>query len=106
MAESFTDGGNYNVYGTTECELNVTYNYGGLYKSVFPADGSWTNGPISWLYGKTGLETTPTLERGVVLLGVDKDEDYWKATEGNAGAALARLLSFAKAHPDGVWSGD
>jgi hypothetical protein len=106
MEEPFTDGGTYNVFGTDECELNITYNYGKLYKEVFPDDGTLTNGRISWLYGKTGAESIPILKQGVALLGTERDDDYWKATAGNAGAALARLLSFAEAHPLGVWDGD
>ena len=31
------------------------------------------------------------------------DEDYWKATEGNAKSALCGLLAFAQMRPDGVW---
>ena len=36
----------------------------------------------------------------------DVDEDYWKATEGNAKRALHGLLAFAQMRPDGVWKGD
>ena len=105
MPESFTDGGTYCIGGTDECSLNVTYNYANLYADVFPNEGL-TNGRISWLYGKTGGETIDVLQAGVDLLGVVRDDDYWQATAGNAGAALLRLLSFAEAHPEGVWQGD
>ncbi|MFA5387835.1 MAG: hypothetical protein WC322_05655, partial [Candidatus Paceibacterota bacterium] len=64
MSDPFEDGGTFRVGGTDECELNVTYNYGGLYADVFPDEGL-TNGRISWLYGKTGAETIDTLQRGV-----------------------------------------
>jgi len=105
MPEPFTDGGTYCLGGTDECSLNVTYNYSKLYVDVFPNEGL-TNGRISWLYGKTGGETIDVLQAGVDLLGVVRDDDYWQATAGNAGAALLRLLSFAEAHPDGIWEGD
>jgi hypothetical protein len=105
MPESFEDGGTYQWGGTTECHLNVTYNYGKLYADVFPDEGL-TNGRISWLYGKTGAETIEMLKNGVAILGTKRDDNYWNATAGNAGAALERLLSFAEAHPDGVWEGD
>ncbi len=105
MDESFEDGGTYVVGGSDECSLNVTYNYGRHYVDVFPDEGL-TNGRISWLYGKTGAETTDVLRAGITLLGAQRDADYWAATPGNAGAALARLLSFAAAHPEGVWRGD
>jgi len=105
MGAAFEDGGTYCVGGSDECSLNVTYNYGGMYCNVFPDEG-WTNGAISWLYGKTGAETIDVLRAGVIALGTNRDDDYWASTPGNAGAALARLLSFATAHPDGVWRGD
>ncbi len=105
MPEVFTDGGTYCVGGTDECHLNVTYNYGRCYAEVFPDEGL-SNGRISWLYGRTAVATIETLKRGVAMLGTERDADYWKATEGNAGAALARLLTFAEQHPDGVWQGD
>lgn len=105
MRKKFTDGGTYVWGGSDECSLNVTYNYAELYVDVFPDEGL-TNGRISWLYGKTGAETADVLRRGVELLGTERDDDYWQATAGNAGAALGRLLSFAEAHPEGVWEGD
>lgn len=106
MDERFVDGGTYPVDGTNECELSVTYNYGRIYAEVLPHDGSETNGAISWLYGKTGAETLHTLLAAVAELGTLRDADYWKTTEGNAGAALARLTAFAAAHPEGIWEGD
>ena len=106
LPDTFIDGGTYCISGNDECDLSVTYNYGVFYKDVFPDDGTLTNGSISWLYGKTGAESTPVLEKGIALLGTERDDDYWAATSGNAGAALERLLSFAKAHPEGTWDGD
>jgi hypothetical protein len=106
MEESFVDGGTYCVGGTRECHLSITYNYGVHYKDVFPDDGTWSNGPISWLYGKIGASTLDVLRKGVELLGVERSDAYWEATPGNAGIALARLLSFAEKHPSGEWEGD
>lgn len=106
MPDRFTDGGTYCVGGTDECHLNVTYNYHDCFKRVFPATLERGYGHISWLYGKTGAETIDVLRSGVELLGTERGIDYWQATAGNAGAALARLLSFAEAHPEGVWEGD
>jgi hypothetical protein len=105
MPESFEDGGTHVYGGDDECRLNVTYNYGSLYRDVFP-EKDITNGPISWLYGKTGGDTITVLRKGVERLGTKRDDNYWNATAGNAGAALERLLSFTLQHPAGVWDGD
>ena len=48
MLEPFEDGGTYALGGTTDCELNVTYNYSDKFN--FRA-----------LDGKTAVETTLTL---------------------------------------------
>jgi hypothetical protein len=106
MDERFIDGGTYMVGGTYDCELSLTYNYGRIYAEVLPHDGNETNGAITWLYGKTGNDTLPTLLAAVAILGTERHADYWAATEGNAGAALARLASFAATHPGGIWEGD
>lgn len=44
------------------------------------------------------------LKKIIASLKDDADEDYWKATEGNAKRALCGLLMFAQLRPDGVWS--
>lgn len=83
--------------------LNVTYNYGHFYyqPEVFGENG------IRSIYGKTGAESIPMLEKAISALGDDVDDsDYWHATEGNAKRALYGLLAFAKMRPDGVWEGD
>lgn len=83
----FIRGGTYAVNGTTELWLNVTWNYAVFYyrDDVFGKDG------IRTIYGMTGDDT---------------DEDYWKATEGNAKRPLCQLLAMAKMCPDGIWDGD
>jgi hypothetical protein len=93
-------GGTYAIGGTTEAWLNITYNYAPFFRSVFGPDG------IRSLYGKTGKEVTPDLERAVEILGTDRDQDYWNPTEGNAGAALNGLLQMAKVLPEGIIKGD
>lgn len=93
-------GGTYALGGTPQAWLNITYNYSQHYYRVFGENG------IRSIYGKTGAESLPLLEAAVAQLGDDKDEDYWKATEGNAKAALYQLMAFAKMRPDGVWKGD
>lgn len=93
-------GGTYAVGGTTDASLNVTYNYARHYLRVFGEGG------IRSLYGMTGSDSIPTLKSAIDQLGDDVDPDYWKATEGNAKAALCGLLALAQLRPDGRWAGD
>lgn len=101
-APHFMQGGTYAIGGTTELWLNVTYNYGTFYRraDVFGEAG------IRSIYGMTGAESVPVLERAILALGDETDKDYWKATKGNAKKPLCQLLAMAKMRPDGVWSGD
>jgi len=83
-------GGVIAIGGTTRMWLKVTYNY----SSFFDFRG---------LEGKSGAESIPLLKAGIARLKDDVDDDYWKATEGNAKRALNGLLAFAQLRPDGVW---
>lgn len=98
----YIQGGIYAVGGTTELWLNVTYNYSKFYyrDDVFGKSG------IRTIYGKTGAESIPILQRAIAALGDDVDSDYWAATEGNAKRPLTQLLAFAQMRPDGIWDGD
>lgn len=96
----FMRGGTYNLFGESEAQLNVTYNYASHYYRVFGQKG------IRTLYGKSGAETTSLLKTAIDQLGDDVDDDYWKPTEGNAKAALFQLLALAQMRPDGIWEGD
>lgn len=93
-------GGTYAEGGTTEAWLNVTWNYGGIFRSVMGAEG------IRSIYGKTGAESIPLLTDAIDKLGGDTDPDYWKATEGNVKQALVQLRALAQLRPDGIWKGD
>lgn len=93
-------GGTYAVGGTRTATLNVTYNYSGHYRRVFGENG------IRSVYGMTGAESIPVLKDAIAQLCNDVDEDYWKATEGNAMRPLLQLLALAQLRPDGVWCGD
>lgn len=84
------DGGVYTLGGTTQADLNVTYNYAPLFD-------------FKDLDGKTGAETADALQEAVMALGTIRDPDYWKPTPGNAGYACAILLRWARQHPDGIW---
>jgi hypothetical protein len=94
-------GGTYAIGGTTQCWLNVTYNYADHFRSAFGDERG-----IRSLYGLTGAESIPVLRAAMGQLEDDVSEDYWEATEGNAKRALAQLLALAKLRPDGVWIGD
>lgn len=94
-------GGTTCVGGTTEMWLNITDNYSKFYREVIDEEKG-----IRFIYGKTGAESIPILEKAIDRLNDDADEDYWKATEGNAKRALYGLLTFARLRPDGIWDGD
>ena len=116
-------GGTYAMGGTTECRLNITYNYAKHFWRVFeelPAPrplapeqmrrhyaltGETVTG-IRTLYGLTGAESLPILDRAIAMLKDDATDDYWEATEGNAKRALLQLRALATLRPDGIWDGD
>jgi len=93
-------GGTYALGGTARAHLNVTYNYASHFHRVMGDEG------IHTIYGMTGADSIPVLERAIMQLDDDVDPDYWKATEGNAKRALVQLLALAKMRPDGIWDGD
>tara|TARA_B100000929_G_scaffold285158_1_gene268375 strand:+ start:121 stop:474 length:354 start_codon:yes stop_codon:yes gene_type:complete len=95
------EGGTQVMGGTKECHLNITYNYSSFFYEVFPQELG-----LRWLHAKTGRESIPILEKAVERLGTRRDDDYWKATMGNAGHALNILLVWAREHPNGIWWGD
>lgn len=92
-------GGTYAVGGTQELWLNITFNYSKFLYKVLPKG-------IPGLNGMMAVESIPILESGIAQLGDDVDDDYWKATEGNAKRALYGLLALAKLRPDGMWKVD
>ncbi len=93
-------GGTLVVGGTTEAWLNVTYNYGKHIREALHPDG------IRWLYGQRARDTIQALSEAILALGVERSDDYWEPTPGNAGAALFDLLTLAYLAPDGIWQGD
>lgn len=98
-------GGTYAVGGTTDASLNITYNYAPQFRRVLGDKG------IRTIYGMSADESLGVLAAAVVMLDDDKDEDYWKATDGNAKAALLDLMSLAmmairQGDGDAIWSGD
>lgn len=100
-APHYIRGGNYVQGGTTELWLNITYNYGRIYRrpDVFGEEHG-----LNILNGKTAAETIPMLKNAIANLGDDVSPDYWEPTEGNAKRVLCSLLAFAQMRPDGIWN--
>jgi len=94
-------GGTFELGGTTKAWLNITYNYSKFFCGTINAEVG-----IRALYGKTGCECIPILEAAIKKLGIDASPDYWEASRGNAGAALANLLELIRLCPDGIINGD
>ena len=94
-----SEGGTQVMDGNDVAELNVTYNYSGLFQAAF--DGIHF---VEALDGKRAQEVVPLLERAVERLGDKPDGDYWAKTEGNAGHALSVLLGWARQHPQAVFT--
>ncbi len=96
--EKHEEGGTFELGGTTEAVLNVTWNYAEFYCQELDEDQG-----LRWLNGKTAAETMDRLAHATAELGDCRDPDYWAATPGNAGHALAILWSWARQHPGAVW---
>jgi len=94
-------GGTCVLGGTTEAWLNVTYNYSKHYRKHLDQGKG-----IRIIYGKTGAQSIPMLQRAIDKLGDNVNDDYWKSTEGNAKRALMQLRAMAEMRPDGIWDGD
>ncbi|MBA7641795.1 hypothetical protein ES703_49480 [subsurface metagenome] len=93
--EHFTAGGTYPIGGTDEAELNITYNYSELYYRYLDKELG-----LKWLHQREAKYCIEKLKNAVKELGTKQDEDYWKATNGNAGYALNILLKWARRHPE------
>ena len=86
-------GGNYALGGTTEAWLNVTYNYAKHYGDIWGMS-------LHDMHGWTVEKAKPYIEQAVRELGTNRSGDYWEATPGNAGAAMADLLILMVRCPD------
>ena len=78
-------GGTYRLGGTPKAWLNITYNYSKHYRDIW-------NMSLNDMHGWTIEQTKPYIEQGIRELGITRSDNYWEATSGNAGAALADLL--------------
>jgi len=94
-------GGTYTVGGTKEAWLNITYNYSPHFYRLIDEDKG-----IRAIYGMSGAQSISLLKAAVSKLGDDSCSNYWEPTEGNAKAALLKLIALAEMCPDGIWDGD
>lgn len=91
-------GGTFSLEGTDNAWLNITYNYGKFYhhalKTVDVVVG------LGCLDGLTVAEAVPVVAQALATIGtVERAENYWAATPGNAGAALLDLLVMLRECP-------
>jgi len=93
-------GGTFQIGGTKELHLNITYNYGNILRKLFGEEG------IRSFYGLSAMDTVGLLIVAIASLKDDVSKDYWEPTEGNVKQALLQLLTMAKLRPDGIWAGD
>lgn len=93
----FITGGTYQVGGTNELSMNITFNYSSFINKVL-------KGGIKGLDGKLVSDTIPDIEKAILELKDDAVPDYWAKTEGNARKALTNLLTLAKYAPNGEWA--
>ena len=97
----FMQGGTWEPNGTKRATLNITSKHIANMRRVIDPEAG-----IRALYGQTGAESLPLLEKAISLLGTDVDKDLWKPTEGNLRLALTQLAALATLLPKGVWKGD
>ena len=95
--ERHTEGCIYDMKGSTEACLSITYNYAQHFRQVLGDEGIWG------LDEMASKDAIPILEAAVGVLGVVQSWDYWAATPGNAGYALAVLLAWARVCPEAVF---
>lgn len=103
LVENHEEGGTYALGGVGRAELNVTYNYGGAFRSAWPTVIEGSGALVKMLDGRRAGDTIGDLESAVAKLGTTRSKDYWEPTHGNAGYALSILLSWAIRHPDAYW---
>lgn len=68
----FMRGGTYAIDGTKELSLNITYNYA----CVFCRPDVLGEKGIRSIYGKTGAESIPVLQKAIDALTDEVDSDY------------------------------
>lgn len=99
------EGGTYAAGGIERADLNITYNYAPRFHEagitmIHRADG---DGDCFVLDGSTGKESLVPLANSIAKLGIERDENYWKSTPGNAGYSLSILLIWAALYQNAMW---
>ena len=97
--DSFEAGGTYCLGGSEEADLNITYNYSEFYYKHLDKEAG-----LRWLHGRKAKDCLGRLPKASVALGIERDDDYWAATPGNAGRALVILLNRAKLNPEAIFN--
>lgn len=59
--------------------------------------------PFAALDGRLAKNTVQALTAAVERLGTTPSTDYWERTPGNAGALCAKLVAWARIHPNAKW---
>lgn len=91
VVEPFSEGGTYVMGGSSDADLNITYNYSPHYYRVLDLEDG-----LRGLDGKDAAFALPILQKGVKALGTNDSDDYWESTEGNARRALLTLVEWCK----------
>tara|TARA_Y100000310_G_scaffold332280_1_gene407561 strand:- start:40 stop:411 length:372 start_codon:yes stop_codon:yes gene_type:complete len=76
--------------GGTFAELDLPRQYGRIF-------------PFKELHGKVAADVVEEMEDAVGILKIKQDEDFYRATPGNAGHALNVLVQWARAHPQATF---
>lgn len=99
--ERFYEGETCPVGGCVIADIGIAYNYAEFFYDTIDKEIG-----IRWIYNRPMNECIERLETAISILGTDKDDDYWKATAGNAGHALKILLGWARNNPECHFEGD
>lgn len=97
VVKRFAEGGKQIINGSTEAELNVTYNYSEILERVLGHTFS------DALDNKKAGDVVELLGHAMMILDTDVSTDYWQATEGNVRVVISRLLMWAEQCPDAIF---
>jgi|GEM_PF-1318210 len=84
--------------GTNDACLDITYNYSPYYYQTIDKEKGLRK--LDFMKAKDAI---PLLKKAIKILGTKPASDYWARTPGNAGKALATLLTWAEQHPEATF---
>lgn len=90
--------GNTVLGGTDNAEMEITFNYSPYYYQALDKDKG-----LRKLDNMKAKKAIPLLKKAIMTLGTTPASDYWAKTPGNAGKALATLLTWAEQHPEATF---